>query len=741
MNFWTRLFGRKQSQARTALALNQVGRAVPTSRNYEAFAKEGYQINVIAYKCVSIISRAASGISWTLYNQRQGGEPTEIQQHPLLDLIQRPNPMQGQAAFFESLIAYYLIAGNSYLEAVGPSPNAEPIELWPLRPDKMRIIPGKIGLPEAYEFMANQKRIVFPVDQISGKSQILHMKTFHPTDNWYGMSPIEAAMYSVDQHNESGVWNLSLLKNMATPSGVVTVQGDSANPLGTLPDVQFHNVREQLRQKMEGSQNAGRVLLLEGGMDWKQMGFSPKDMDWMEGRKMSARDIALAFGVPPIILNIPGDSTFANYKEARLSLYEDTIIPLMDLLRDELNKWLTPRFGESLKLDYDVDTIVALDTKRSEKFSLISGAGFLTINEKRAAVGYEPIDGGDTLLVPSGQMPLEFAADTSGPQEEPTEPVVQASNEGENSQSDDTEEGEDADENLQEEDEKSIHSFELIGTKQINPLGKRDRIRTWKNINRMRDKLTAAFALDLKEDFDEIAKAIERAAGQTLEPKTMEFAVLKAIAEETPKLKNTIKKHFKRAVRTFGLPILESGKDIVPNNKENKAAIRFLDFQERYAEAHAAESVGLIEGTNLKKAREKIRKLTTENIAEGEPTANLARELRKEFESLSSSRAQLIARTEVGIASNEGALEAARALDIPQLMKEWVSVQDDRTRPGDFDAGNLDVPNHIVMNGERVPIDEKFIVPPGDAMDGPQEPGAPAGQIINCRCVLVFERG
>lgn len=740
MSFWSRIFGRKESQARSALAMNQLGKAVPTPRNYEAFSKEGYQINVIAFKCVSIISKAAASIEWDLYSKRAGmNERQEIESHPLLDLLKSPNPMQGQSAFFEAMIAYYMIAGNSYLEAVGPSPQSVPMELWPIRPDKMKIVPGKTGLPQAYEFTANQKVIVYPVDQISGDSQILHLKTFHPTDNWYGMSPIEAAMYSIDQHNESGVWNLSLLQNMATPSGVVTVKEDAANPLGTLPDVQFNNVREQLKARTQGAKNAGRVLLLEGGMDWKQMGFSPRDMDWMEGRKMSARDIALAFGVPPIILNIPGDSTFANYKEARLSMYEDTVIPLMDFIRDELNTWLVPRFGDNLSLDYDVDSIVALDTKRSEKFSLISGAGFLTINEKRAAVGYDPIDGGDTLLVPSGQIAL---LDATAPMEEdpfeetPEEPTDSGETE------DDNEDGaEDSDESLDDEIEQSSnHLIDLIEVKQINPLGKRDRIRVWHNVNKERDKLSTAMELDLREDFEKLSDAIEKAA-KGIDPKLVEFHVLRAIADGSKIIKSTIEKHFSRAIKRFGEPVLASGKSLLPREMEQKTRIRFLDFSKRFVEKHAADSISLIEGTNMRQAKRVIKRVLTEGLDEGQPVTEISGELRKEFDSLTRSRANTIARTEISIASNEGALEAAKALDLPELTKEWVSVNDDRTRPGNFDGGNLEVPNHIVMNGAIVGLNEKFEVPPGESMDGPGDPSASAGNLINCRCVLTFSRG
>lgn len=744
-NFFTRLF-QKQSQARTALAFNQVGQPQHTPRNYEAFSKEGYQINVIAYKCVSIISRAAAPITWNLFTKPRAGisEPVEISSHPLLDLLNKPNPMQGQSSFFESLIAYYLIAGNSYIESVGTSPTSAPTELWSIRPDRVRIIPGQYGLPQAYEFKSTTKTILFPVDQVTGESQILHLKTFHPTDNWYGMSAIESALYSIDQHNESGKWNTSLLQNMATPSGVITVTQDGSNPMGVLPDTQFENVKDQIKERLEGSKNAGRVLLLEGGMDWKQMGLTPKEMDWIEGRKMASRDIALAFGVPPIILNIPGDSTFNNYREARLSLYEDTILPLLDMIKFELNSWLVPRFGDNIFLNYDVDSITALDTKRSEKFTQISGAGFLTTNEKRIALGYEPIEGGDYLLVNSGQITLDdLVSSEDDTLELPDASQPESIQNQMNDDSDEQDEAESQEPNSESEDEEdSTKNFshipiEQLETKQINPIGKSGRISAWKRINTARDRLGEAMELDLIEDFQKMAKQIGKETAK-LEPRLAEFAAMNAIEQSSRDIEKTIKKHFRRATEYFGRNILEYSKSI-NDNFETKTTRRFWDFLDSYIDNHSKSAITSIENTNLNTARKTIRKLTAQSFEEG-TLMDLSTELQNKFKSLAPSRAKMIARTEIGIASNDAAIEAVKALDIPDMMKEWVSVQDNRTRPGNFDGGNLEVPNHIVMNGVRVGLNEKFTVPPDASMDGPGDDTAEAGQIINCRCVLIFSR-
>lgn len=706
MSFFDRIFG-KASEARKVMVMNEVGRAVSSKKNYEAFAKEGYQSNAIGYKCVSVLSRACAGIEWELY---QGDR--EIESHPLLELLKNPNPMQSKSQFFEAFVAYFNISGNSYIEAVKAG-SGPPNELWPVRPDKMSIVAGPLGLPYKYCFKAASGERYWDVDQVTGKSDILHVKTFHPTDAWYGMSPIEAAMYSVDQHNESGKWNLALLQNMGTPSGALVMEESVNNPTGTISEPHFKNLENQMNAKYAGSKNAGRLMVLEGGMKWQSMGFSAKDMDWMEGRHGSARDICLAFGVPPIILNIPGDSTFANYKEARLALYEDTILPMLDLIQDELNHWLCPMFGEGLELRYDKDDIPALEQKRMEKFSIISGVSFISTNEKREAVGYEPVDGGDEILVNSGQTPissigLNASVDTETPEQQPSQ--------NENGQAQDN----------SEDSQKSNHKFT-----QVNLVNQKEKAKSLRDANALKDKLTSAMYHDLKEDFADQARALKNGL-DNIDPRVMEYAAVKILSDSTA-IEKTIKKHIKRAMNIFGQPILNGAKSI-GINIETKNTIKFQHFVDSFIQKHTAQAVSHIEGTSIKKARRYIKDIIAESQESGISSAEIAKQLEAQFNTISTSRANTIARTEVAIAANQGSLEAAKSLEIPDLMKEWNSTNDDRTRD------MPEIADHLSANGQRVGLNEKFQVNPDASMDGPCDPSAPPEQIINCRCGLVYSR-
>ena len=195
---------------------------------------------------------------------------------------------------------------------------------------------------------------------------------------------------------------MKLLQNNARPSGALVI--DPSTGTG-LDDGQYDRLREQIRDQT-GPEYAGEPLLLEGGMDWKEMGFKPVDMDWLNGKHTSARDIAMVFGMPAQMLGIPGDNSHRNMEEARLWLWEQTIIPLIDFFVTELNWWLTPLFGEDLHLEANLDDVAALIPRRFQLWEKVQNSDFLTINEKREATGYEPRDEGDVIRNPSKNIDL-----------------------------------------------------------------------------------------------------------------------------------------------------------------------------------------------------------------------------------------------------------------------------------------------------------------------------------------------
>jgi HK97 family phage portal protein len=376
----------KASRTAQVLAFESGGRARWSPRDYAGLAREGYLANAIVHRSVRLIAENAASCAFLLYEGAQ-----ERDDHPLLRLITRPNARQDGASFFEALYAHMLLAGNAYVEAVALG--GEVRELYALRPDRMKVVPGSDGWAEAYDYSVGGRSVRF--DQAAtGVPPILHLTFFHPLDDHYGLAPIEAAAVAVDTHNASSTWNKALLDNAARPSGALVYTGPEG---AVLSDAQFDRLKRELTDTYQGAVNAGRPLLLEGGLDWKAMSLTPKDMDFLEARHASAREIALAFGVPPMLLGIPGDNTYANFQEANRVFWRQTVLPLASRVGASLAQWLAPQVGDGVRLVIDTDRVDALAADRAAHWERIADAPFLTLNEKREATGYAPVEGGDRL--------------------------------------------------------------------------------------------------------------------------------------------------------------------------------------------------------------------------------------------------------------------------------------------------------------------------------------------------------
>ncbi len=353
------------------VSLYNVGQPYWAPRNYLHFAKTGFSGNAIAYRSVRMIAEAAASVPLLLYKNN-----IEQAAHPLLDLLGQPNPAQGGRELIETIVSFLLVAGNSYIEV--SSLEETPRELVPLRPDRMQVIPGAKGWVESYRYSVNGAFATLPAENV------LHLKLFNPLDDYYGLSPLEAAARSLDTHNAASAWNKAMLDNAARPSGALVFSGGD----GQLSPDQFERLKSELEQNFQSAANAGRPMVLEGGLDWKEMGFSPKDMDFINSKNNAAREIALAFGVPPMLLGIPGDNTFSNYAEANRVFWRQSVIPILRRVMDALSRFVGSQFEDGLRLDLDLDQVEALSHDRDALWARVNGATFLTDAEKRAAVGY-----------------------------------------------------------------------------------------------------------------------------------------------------------------------------------------------------------------------------------------------------------------------------------------------------------------------------------------------------------------
>lgn len=338
--------------------------------SYEGRVREAYVDNAIAQRAVRIV---AEGV---------GGTPLAPMDDAIAPLLSATSAGQ---SLLETIAAHLLLHGNAYVQVIDDEYN-KPVEFFALRPDRITIEPDEKGWPVAYAYRAGEHQTRFAAKDEMGRPAVIHIKAFHPTDDHYGLGCLGAAGKAVAVHNAAAHWNKALLDNAARPSGALVFDpGPDGSPLSA---DQFDRLRAEMEASFAGSGNAGRPMLLEGGLKWQSMSMTPADMDFVALKAAAAREIALAFGVPPMLLGLPGDNSYANYKEANRALWRLTILPLAGKILDGLSGALGAWWADTA-LAVDRDQIPALSEDRERLWSQVSAADFLSPEEKREMLGLD----------------------------------------------------------------------------------------------------------------------------------------------------------------------------------------------------------------------------------------------------------------------------------------------------------------------------------------------------------------
>ncbi len=338
--------------------------------DYHTAVRESFLSNPVAQRAVRIV---AEGV---------GQAPLAGDDSKLTSLV---NATSAGQSLVETLAAQVLLHGNGYVQIIKDA-SGKPVELFALRPDRVTVVAGDDGWPCAYEYRVGSERISMALEDEDGWPNIIAIKAMHPLEDHYGAGALAAAMQAVSIHNAAAEWNCALLENAARPSGALVYEtGDGAG----LTTDQFDRLKSELTEAFSGAGNAGRPMLLDGGLKWQSMALSPADMDFATLKSAAAREIALAFGVPPMLLGLPGDNTYSNYREANRALWRLTLLPLADKLFSALREGLSPWFPDA-NLGIDLDQITALSEDRERLWKQVSDADFLTRAEKRAMLGLPP---------------------------------------------------------------------------------------------------------------------------------------------------------------------------------------------------------------------------------------------------------------------------------------------------------------------------------------------------------------
>ena len=370
MDFRWPFGGRRERKSGGAvLALSQMGRAQWGGRDGASLTRDGYLQNAVAYRCVRMVAEAAASV------------PLVCEDGGVAALLARPGPETSGGQLLEAVYAQLLLSGQAFIEAAVLDGEARPSGLFQLRGESVRVVSDARGWVSGYAVRERRGDRMIP-READGWSPVLHLKTYNPVDDVYGLAPMGAARRALDLHNASADWAKALLDNSAKPSGALVYGGE-----GAMPDETFDALKAELEAQYSGAVNAGRPLVLDGGLDWKPMSLSPTEMDFLQARNAAAREIALVLGVPPMLLGIPGDNTYTNYKEANLAFWRMTVLPMVQRTGDALATWLAGRFGEDVCVRCDLERVSALSAERDALWQRLEQASFATTEEKRALAG------------------------------------------------------------------------------------------------------------------------------------------------------------------------------------------------------------------------------------------------------------------------------------------------------------------------------------------------------------------
>lgn len=345
--------------------------------SYEAQLRAGVIGNPVAQRAMRLVSEGAGACALKVGGMDAGMDAGAVVR--IGALVARASAGQG---LIETLASHVLLHGNGYVQVIAGA-DGMPAELFALRPERVSVEADARGWPAAYLYRVGESVTRLSPEDGAGRTSLLHIRALHPLDDHYGLGCVGAAAGAVAIHNAATVWNKALLDNAARPSGaMVYAPGDGS----VLSPEQFERVRREMEAAFSGAANAGRPMLLEGGLDWRAMSLSPAEMDFVGLKAAAAREIALAFGVPPMLMGLPGDNSYANYREANKALWRQTILPLVGKIGAGLAQGLQG-WWPGLSLAPDLDAVPALSDERAALWERVAGADFLTAEEKKGLLG------------------------------------------------------------------------------------------------------------------------------------------------------------------------------------------------------------------------------------------------------------------------------------------------------------------------------------------------------------------
>lgn len=401
------------------------------SENDDSYITEGYQKNATIYSLINLISKAATTIPFQIYEVKnendykryksltsgtidnttinkaallQKKSLVELSDTDLHELLERPNPGQSWNSFLTEAISFGKLTGNRYIYGIGPDSGPKQgkfTEMYVMPSQVMEIVSGGIMEPvKSYKVNYNG---TFEVPA----SEICHIKDFNPHydgtgSHLYGQSPLRAGLRSLTTNNEAVQTGVKYLQNQTARGLLMSEEGD-------LNEVQAQQLKDKFRKQFQGSENAGDVIITPKKLSWVNFGLNAADISLIEQYNASVKDLCNVYNVPVQLLNNTDSSSYNNMREAKKALYQNAVIPELLKIKDELNRWLAPKYGNKLCIEFDFTVIPELQEEADKVVDQLSKAWWITPNEKRSVMSYGVDMENETLndyFIPANLIPV-----------------------------------------------------------------------------------------------------------------------------------------------------------------------------------------------------------------------------------------------------------------------------------------------------------------------------------------------
>lgn len=666
-----------------------------------------YRKSLYVFACISKIAEKVASTEFKMYRvMNSNGDVKEVNTHPALDLLYKPNPYQTRMEFLEISEINLKTTGNAFwLKVRDDAGNVR--ELWNLRPDMVTVVSDPSQVIRSYQYITPIEGNVVDFDP----NDIMHIKYPDPLNPFYGLSPILTCKYRIQTENFATKFQRDFFLNSARPDAVLKQSGDSGMKLTA---EQKKEIKKQFEKAHKGEENSSGLAILEGGLEYQLVSISQKEMDFIESMKFTRDDILVVFKVPKPILAIVDDVNRANSETAMAIFLGETIKPEVQRFIDKMNEDLMVKeFGEEFYLDF-VDPTPANREQELQEYANGSQYGWLLINEIRQREGLQPVTGGWQFYKPFSDAPM-------GGLDQNVKKIGGATKE---------------------------EAYEKIIPKQYDFKG-----RYWLKQKFIRYEFMQKYA---REAAEQITKSMEKRRKHSLlqkpeHKKAYAELVNKSIDNQAKKLSVDTNKfmaeQMSRVLANFDKKVKGKRSKAVSVTQENifnkdeelKLSFEFIspyisefvkeagvdalkltnpnvDFQtteriQSYIRKRAEKFAKEVNNTTI----EGLDRTLAEGITAGESVAELRTRVEAQYKDFPVYRSDLIARTEATASTNEGMIEGYKQSDVVD-GKEWINAGDARVREDHQDG--------VGVGGEIVSLDGNF----SNGLKFPNEP--------NCRCVV-----